>query len=154
MSLERIPFSLMLCQTHRGEERKSCNTVASLKINKPSPLLLEYTFTRQSVLLKNSIETGFGGFRLKPTIIQTEETITNVGNLIPVKVNKTHTVDVHNFGIVALPINTMGDGSIHQTFDLTHGLLRLVDFLRIQDFGCPAHFMCHLVNWHTENDRH
>ena len=23
-----------------------------------------------------------------------------------------------------------------------------VDFLRIQDFGCPAHFVCRLVDWH------
>ena len=126
MSLERIPFSLRLCQTHRGEEGNSCNTVASLKINKPSPLLLEYTFTRQSVPLKNSIQTGFGGGRLEPTIKQPHKVITNLGNLIAVQEYKTHTVNVSDFGVCRLPITFGSDGSIHLGFDLTHEVLRLV----------------------------
>jgi hypothetical protein len=126
VSLERIPFSLRLCQTHRGEEGNSCNTVASLKINKPSPLLLEYTFTRQSVPLKNSIETGFGGRGLESTIKQPHKVITNLGNLVAVKEYKTHTVVKLNFSVARLPITFGSDGSIHLGFDFAHGLLRLV----------------------------
>jgi hypothetical protein len=34
-----------------------------------------------------------------------------------------------NFGIVALPINLIGDGGVHLAFNFPHGLLRLVDLL-------------------------
>ena len=138
MSLERIPFSLMLCQTHGGEEGNSCNTVASLKINKPSPLLLEYTFTRQSVALKNSIETGFGGEGLEPTVKQPHKVITDFCNLVAVKEYKTHTVAKVNFSVARLPITFGSDGSIHLGFDLTHEVLRLVDLLIVDPRGAPA----------------
>jgi len=129
VSLERIPFSLRLCQAHGGEEGNSCNTVASLKINKPSPLLLEYTFTGQSVPLKNSIQTGFGGMRLKPTVKQPHKVITNLSNHIAVKEYKTHTIAEVNFSIARLPITFGSDGSVHLAFDFAHEVLRLVDLL-------------------------
>jgi hypothetical protein len=119
----------MLCQTHGGEEGNSCNTVASLKINKPSPVLLEYTFTGQSVPLKNSIQTGFGGIGLPTTIKQPHKVITDLSNLIAVKEYKTHTVAKVNFSVARLPITFGSDGSIHLGFDLTHEVLRLVDLL-------------------------
>ena len=135
VSLERIPFSLRLCQAHGGEERNSCNTVASLKINEPSPLLLEYTFTRQSVLLKNSIEAGLGGGGLEPTIKQPHKVITDFCNFVPVKEYKTHTVVKLNFSVVRLPITFGSDGGVHLAFDFTHEVLRLVDELIVAGRG-------------------
>ena len=96
---------------------------------------MEYTFTRQSVPLKNSIETGFGGGRLEPTIKQPHKVITNLGNLVAVKEYKTHTVVKLNFSVVTLPVNLVGDGSVHLAFDLAHGLLRLVDLLIVDPRG-------------------
>ena len=138
----------MLCQAHGGEERNSCNTVASLKINEPSPLLLEYTFTRQSVPLKNSIQAGLGGVRLKPTIKQPHKVVTDFCNLIAVKEYKTHTVDVSDFGVCRLPITFGSDGSIHLGFDFAHQVLRLVDLLSMAGLGGKVnplthkHFLC------------
>jgi hypothetical protein len=129
---------LMLCQAHGGEEGNSCNTVASLKINEPSPLLLEYTFTRQSVPLKNSIQAGLGGVRLKPTIKQPHKVITYLSNFVAVKEYKTHTVVKLNFSVVTLPVNLVGDGSVHLAFDFAHGLLRLVDLLIVDPRGALA----------------
>ena len=131
MSLERIPFSLRLCQAHGGEERNHREFGSPLRTKEPSPVLLEYTFARQSMLLKNSIQAGLGGIRLKPTIIQTEETITYLGNQIAVKVYPGNAIAllILYAGVVTLPINFGGDGSVHLAFDFAHGLLRLVDLL-------------------------
>ena len=82
--------------------------------------LLKDTFTTDSMLVKNSIQAGLGGCRLIPTIIQPDESITHLSNLIAVQINKTHTVNVNDFRIVTLPINTFGDGSVHLAFDFAH----------------------------------
>ena len=141
----------MLCQPHGGEEGNSCNTVASLKINKPSPLLLEYTFTGQSVLLKNSIQTGFGSVRLPTTIKQPYKVITNLGNLITVKEYRGDAIAllILYASIGTCPINFVGDCLIHHPFDLAHGVLRLVDLLSMAGFGGkvnPPNHQCCLCN--------
>jgi len=87
------------------------------------------------VCLKNSIQAGLGGVRLKPTVKESDEVITDLSDFVPVKEYKTHTVAEVNFGIVALPINLVGDGSIHLGFDLTHEVLRLVDELIVAGQG-------------------
>jgi len=123
VSLERIPFSLRLCQTHGGEEGNHREFGSPLRTKEPSPVLLEYTFTRQSVLLKNSIETGFGGVRLKPTIIKAKETITNLSNQIAVKVYTGNAIALFVLyaGVSTCPILAIGDGSVHLAFDFPHG---------------------------------
>ena len=128
MSLERIPFSLMLCQAHRGEERNHREFGSPLRPKEPSPVLLEYTFTRQSVLLKNSIEAGLGGIGLISTIIKANEVFTNFGNFVTVKVYRGNAIAllILYAGVGACPINFGSDGSVHLAFDFSHGLLRLV----------------------------
>jgi len=129
VSLERIPFSLRLCQAHGGEEGNHREFGSPLRTKEPSPVLLEYTFTRQSVLLKNSIQAGLGGIRLEPTIKKANEVVTDFCNFLPVKEYKTHTIAKVNFGVASLPITFGSNGSIHLAFDFAHGLLRLVDLL-------------------------
>jgi hypothetical protein len=92
-----------------------------VKINEPSPLLLKYTFATKSMLRKNSIEARFGGVRLPTTIEKTNESITNLSDLVAMKIDKGNAVNVSDFGVLQFPINTFGDCGIHQGFDLTHG---------------------------------
>jgi len=87
------------------------------------------------VLLKNSIEAGLGGGGLEPTIKQPHKVITDFCNFVPVKEYKTHTIMKLNFSVARLPINLVGDGSVHLAFDFAHGLLRLVDLLIVDPRG-------------------
>jgi len=73
------------------------------------------------MLRKNSIQTGFGSVRTPPTIEQFDPGFTNSGDQIAVQVNIRNVGAVDNFGVCHLEIFASGDGSIHQTFDLTHG---------------------------------
>ena len=94
-------------------------------MNEPIPVLLEYTFTLNPVNLKNSVQAGLGGIRLPTAIKQSDEIITNLSNLVAVKSNNCHAIFVSDGSIAAAEVATVGDGSIHQGFDLTHlvGLL-------------------------------
>ena len=112
------PFKL--CQAHSGEKRDHRKISPKLRTEKPIKVLLEDTFSTDSVLPKNSIQAGLGSSRLKPTVKQPNESITNLSNFVAVQEHKTHTVDVANFRISRLPINTFGDGSVHLGFDFAH----------------------------------
>jgi len=104
--------------------------------------LLKDTLTTKSVILKNSIQAGLGGIGLIPTIIQPDESITHLSNLIAVQINKTHTVNVNDFRIVTLPINTFGDGSVHLAFDFAHEVSPLVDELIVAGRGVRSGGSC------------
>ena len=109
--------------------------------------LLKDTFTTDSMLVKNSIQAGLGGCRLIPTIIQPDEGISHLGDLTPVQVNKTHTPNVNDFSIVALPINTFADGGVHLGFDFAHEVSPLVDELIVAGRGVRSGgVLCHLPN--------
>ena len=105
--------------------------------------LLKDTFSTDSVLPENSIQAGFGGLRLISTIIKADESITDLSDLMTVKVNKTHAVDVSDFSIVALPINTFGDGGVHLAFDLAHwvGFVWFL-FILVGRWGHPVPPLC------------
>lgn len=110
--------------------------------------LLKDTFSTDSVLPENSIQAGFGGCRCIPTIIKADESITHLGNLVAMQVNKTHAVDVSDFSVVALPINTFGDGSVHLAFDLAHGVgFVWFLFILVGQWGHPCPPLCHYAKW-------
>ena len=94
-------------------------------MNEPLKVPLEYTLTPNPVLLKNSIQAGLGGIRLPTAIKQSDEIITNLSNLVAVKSNNCHAIFVSDGSIAAAEVATVGDGIVHQGFDLTHlvGLL-------------------------------
>ena len=94
-------------------------------MNEPIPVLLEYTFALNPVDLKNSIQAGLGGIRLPTAIKQSDKTITNLRNLVTVKSNNCHAIFVSDGSIATAEVATVGDGSVHQGFNLTHlvGLL-------------------------------
>ena len=138
-------------KTHGGEERNSRNSVASLKIYEPTPLLLKYTFATKSMRAKNSIEARLCGFGLITTIKQTDETITNLSNFVAVQVYKRNAVDVSDFGVCRLPINTVGNCSVHLEFNLTHlgGSLCLVCVYHSTGSGGSGGLVDSLRNWHN-----
>jgi hypothetical protein len=70
-------------------------------MNEPLKVLLEYTFTLNPVNLKNSIQAGLGGIRLPTAIKQSDETITNLGNLVAVKSNNCHAIFVSDGSIAS-----------------------------------------------------
>ena len=72
---------------------------------------------------KASIQAGFGGLRLIPTVEDLNEVITNDGNFVTVK-EYGRLVSfgvVSDSGVVRLPVQVVRNGVVHLLFDLTHG---------------------------------
>lgn len=91
-------------------------------MNEPIPVLLKYTFSLDSVLLKNSIQAGFGGLRLKSAIKDLHEVITNGSNVVAVQ-KHFRLIGFRvkgNFSVTTLPIAGVTNGGVHLAFDLTH----------------------------------
>jgi len=91
-------------------------------MNEPIEVLLNYTFTLDSVLRKNSIQAGLSSLGLMSTVKDLNEVITNHGDLVTVKEH----CRLVSFGVVSdssvvrLPIQVVRNGVVHFTFDLTH----------------------------------
>jgi len=94
-------------------------------VNEPIEVLLEYTFALDSVLRKNSIQTGLGGVSLPTTVEDLNEVITHDGNFVTVKVYSGFVgfgVE-SNSGVARLPVQVVRNGIVHLLFDLTHGVV-------------------------------
>jgi len=91
-------------------------------MNEPIPVALEYTFALDSVLRKNSIQTGLGGVGLITTVEDLNEVITNDGNSVAMETNSR----LVSFGVESnssvsrLPVQVVRNGVVHLLFDLTH----------------------------------
>ena len=107
-------------KSHAGEERNCGQSLGGVDTYKPLKLLLEYTISRFTMLCQNSIQARFGGVRLPTTIKQTDESITNLGDIVAVKEYKCDTILVGDHCIARLPIFAAGDSSVHLAFDLPH----------------------------------
>jgi len=112
------------------DRRSSC--LSDELMNEPIEVLLEYTFALDSVLRKNSIQTGLGGGRLPTTIKDLHEVIAYNSNSVAMETN-SRLVSFRiesNRSVVFLPVQIVRNGSVHFTFDLTHEVvsfeLRLV----------------------------
>jgi len=93
-------------------------------VNEPIKVLLDYTFALDSVRRKNSIQAGFGSLGLMPTVKDLHVVITNLSNLVAVKINTGNTIAVANYRSVArLPVAAVRNGGVHFLFDLTHGVV-------------------------------
>ena len=100
--------------------RSSC--LSDELVNEPIEVLLKYTFSLDSVILENSIQTGLGGVRLITTVEDLNEIITNSGNVVAVQIHLRLVSFgiVSNFGVVFLPVLVVRNGGVHFAFDLTH----------------------------------
>jgi len=101
---------------HGGRSRLSDELM-----NEPFEVPLNYTFALDCMSLENSIQAGFGGFSLMPTVEDFHPIITHAGNVVVVKINKRNVANVDHLGVAALPITGSIDGVVHLLFDLTHG---------------------------------
>jgi len=70
---------------------------------------------------ENSIQAGFGGGSLIPTVEDFHPIIAHAGDVVVVKINERNVTDVDHLGVAALPITGSIDGVVHLLFDLTHG---------------------------------
>jgi len=137
---------------HRRTERHSFNTSVSVQINEPMPLLLKHTLTITTMLPKDSIETRFGGIGLPTTIKQSDKSITNLSNTIAVKKYRTDTINSDNFSVIKFPVTLLGDGSVHQTFDLSHGVNPSVMYIVWHGLGAKSMPCGHLSDCHRITD--
>ena len=129
------------------DRRSSC--LSDELVNEPIPVALEYTFALDSVLRKNSIQTGLGGVRLITTVEDLNEVITNHGDLVTVQVyGRLVSFGIEsNSSVSRLPVQVVRNGVVHLLFDLTHERrLRRVERWRDRDppptgsgslWGCP-----------------
>jgi len=92
-------------------------------VNEPIEVPLEYTFALDSVLRKNSIQTGLSGGRLIPTIKDLHEVITYNSNSVAMETNnRLISFRVKgNRSVTRLPVLVVRNGVVHFPFDLTHG---------------------------------
>jgi len=91
-------------------------------MDEPFEVPLEYTFALDCMSFENSIQAGFGGGSLIPTVEDFHPIITHAGDVVVVKINKGNVANVDHLGVAALPITGSTDGVVHLLFDLTHGV--------------------------------
>ena len=90
----------------------------------PCKVFLKYAVGESAAeFVDDSVETGFGGVRLPTAVKDTNELVTDLSNLVAVKVHSGHTFVVVNSGVTHVPIGVVLDGSVHEHFNLTHVLL-------------------------------
>ena len=101
-------------------------------MNEPIEVALEYTFTLDSVLRKNSIQAGLSGGRLMPTVKDLHKVITYNSNSVAMETNNrliSFRIE-SNRSVARLPVQVVRNGVVHFAFDLTHEVvsfeLRLV----------------------------
>jgi hypothetical protein len=104
-------------QTHSREE---WNRSKLCRMKEPLKVLLEYTLITNSVLAQNSIQAGFGGVRLMPTIEQFNPGFTNSGDQIAVQKDIRNVRTCNHFSVIKFEVLACSDSSVHQAFDLTH----------------------------------
>ena len=156
---EISPPELLSGKTHSINEGNGLHllSLSIEELNEPLKLLLENILTLSSAsvtkLREKCIQTRFCGLSLITTVKNGHAVIINRCDLIAVQINETHTFDGDNFGVIALPILIVFDGSDHLLFDLTHETEEKeqrregrdpLHSLKIVDFGVCAKKMCHL----------
>ena len=90
-------------------------------VNVPLKVLLEYTFTLNSVLIQNSIDSALSSGGLPTTIIKSDGVVTNLGNLVAMKMYNCHITFMGDSGVSTAEVATFDDRLVHQGFNLTHG---------------------------------
>ena len=118
---------MLSTQTHGGEERDSRKTLGGVHLNKPLPLVLKHIVTLFAVLCQDGIQAGLSGDALPTTIKEADEIVTDLSDQVTMEANLCHVVGVGDAGVLELPVPTLGDGGVHQGFDLTHGRVPLIE---------------------------
>ena len=72
-------------------------------------------------LVDDSVQARLSGIGLPTTVKHTNEVITNLSDLVVVKVHSRHTFVVLNTSVRHAPVSVVLDGDVHETLNLTHG---------------------------------
>jgi len=93
----------------------------------PFPFLLEDTLAREAALTHDGVQPGFGGDGLPPTIVKGDALIRDLSDQVTMEADLCDVAVHGDAGVLQRPVTTLGDGGVHEAFDLAHGWLRLVD---------------------------
>ena len=114
--------SVPVTEIHGRKEGHNANTLRGVHLHKPIKVLGEDFIIGSTILGENSIEARFGGVGLPTAVKKTDETFTNLGNLVTVKTNNRDLIFFVkvNTSVARLPVDAVSDGGVHLLFDLTH----------------------------------
>ena len=89
--------------------------------NEPLIILLKNTISDAiAELIDDSIEARFGGVGLPTAIKDSNKILTNFGDQVTMQAHLRNAVFSDNRGVGIGPVLVTFDGSIHESFDLTH----------------------------------
>ena len=89
--------------------------------NVPAEVLLKHTISeRIAELVNDSIETRFGGVGLPTTVKDSNKIIANFSDQVTMQANLRNAVFSDNRGVGVGPILVTFDGTVHESFNLTH----------------------------------
>jgi len=98
----------------------------------PLPLVLEDTLAREAVLTHDGVQAGLGCGGLPTAVMEGDALIGDLSDQVAMKADLSD-VPVHgDGGVSGGPVTTLGDRGVHESFDLAHGWLRLVDVASIR----------------------
>ena len=103
------------------------------------------------MLCQDSIKARLGGVGLPPTIEQADEGVAHLSDQISMETDLGNLIGMGHAGVGALPVGAVGDGGVHEAFDLSHVGCGAVDFLKIQRIGVLREKSGQLGLWHTEH---
>jgi hypothetical protein len=86
----------------------------------PFPLVLEDTLAREAMGAHDSIEAGFGGDRLPPSIVQFHCSLADLSDEVTMEADLSDPIAMGDAGVLQRPVTTIGDRLVHEAFDLTH----------------------------------
>ena len=86
----------------------------------PFPFVLKDTLTREAVGAHDSVESALSGDRLPPSIVQFHCTILNLSDQVTMQADLCDPIAMGHASVLQFPVTTIGDGGVHEAFDLTH----------------------------------
>ena len=92
----------------------------------PFPFFLEDTLAREAVGTHNGVQAGLGGDGLPPTIVKGDALIRDLSDQVTMEADLCDLAVHGDAGVLQGPVTTIGDGGVHEAFDLAHDAVRLV----------------------------
>ena len=94
---------------------------------------------------QKSVQARFGSVGLPTAIHENDKVFAHFSDLVVMQEHMGDTINSGDHSVIEFEIFALGDGGIHQGFDLTH-LLCLVDSVSIAAIGAkvnpPNHHLC------------
>ena len=75
------------------------------------------------MLCQDGIQAGLRGVRLPTPIEQADESVTDLSDQVTMEADLCHVVGMGHAGVSVGPVATFADRLVHESFDLTHGVV-------------------------------